>query len=117
MLNLNYLRLELRTQYPHYGTISTTSITSNRVNKKISELSPITVTYSISSLWYHIYYSYPLRQIESTRKFQIVLLFRSHIFLLRKILYLFTFVSVLRSKRVACTAHVSLKSYVQKIGK
>ena len=56
MLNLNYLRLELRTQYPHYGTISTTSITSNRVNKKISELSPIRVTYSISSLWYHIYY-------------------------------------------------------------
>ena len=86
MLNLNYLRLELRTQYPHYGTISTM-------------------------------YFYPLRQIESTRKFQIVLLFRSHIFLLRKILYLFTFVSVLRSKRVACSAHVSLKSYVQKIGK
>ena len=110
MLNLNYLQLELRTQYSHYGTISTTSIKSNQ-DKKISDCPTQYPNYGTIST-----YSYPLRQIESTRKFQIVLLFRTHIFLLRKILYLFTFVSVLRSKRVACT-HVSLKSYVQKIGK
>lgn len=49
MLNLNYLRLELRTQYPHYGTISTTSITSNRVNKKISDC-PIISSYVLNIL-------------------------------------------------------------------